>query len=357
MALLLAACALLGGAAAPVRLSAWVGPPVSGDATLLGAGPLLLVVDPPTLSAYDVAAPHRAPPWRVAVPPAAGWSAEAAGDVLLLTERDQVRQAVATTARSMRTGAALWRRPERVYAVGEAAVAVSEVRSAAEPGRRVEGLVRGVDPATGGTRWTVRLPSTAVLEVLPGRPARVLLVQDDGLTRLLDARDGTVHGQGRLPPADYGPDNPQAVGAYLVLRHPTATGAALTGYDLPGLAPRWEVPVQRGELTLRACQGLVCAQDEHGRRALDPASGVIRWTWPAGARWHTVAGTRAATDALVLLRTAADGRRTLVATAGRDGPRVRGPLPAGVTDCRRAGSGLACRESASRVTVWPLGAP
>ncbi|MET8087542.1 hypothetical protein [Micromonospora sp. NPDC005237] len=136
MALLLAACALLGGAAAPVRLSARVGPPVSGDATLLGAGPLLLVVDPPTLSAYDVAAPYRAPRWRVAVPPAAGWSAEAAGDVLLFTERDQVRQAVATTARSMRTGAALWRRPERVYAVGEAAVAVSEVRSAAEPGAR-----------------------------------------------------------------------------------------------------------------------------------------------------------------------------------------------------------------------------
>ncbi|WP_405432731.1 hypothetical protein [Micromonospora sp. NBC_00617] len=252
VALLLAACALLGGAAAPAHLSTRVGPPVSGHATLLGAGPLLLVVDPPTLSAYDVAAPYRAPRWRVAVPPAAGWSAEAAGDVLLLTERDQARQAVATTARSMRTGEALWRRPERVYAVGEAAVA---------------------------------------------------------------------------------------------------------GYDLPGLAPRWEMPVQPGELTLRACQGLVCAQDEHGRRALDPASGVVRWTWPAGARWHTVAGTRAATDALVLLQTAADGRRTLVATAGRDGPRVRGALPVGVSHCRRAGSGLACRESASRVTVWPLGAP
>ncbi|MEK8105293.1 hypothetical protein NKG94_09075 [Micromonospora sp. M12] len=59
------------------------------------AGPLLLVVDPetnpPTLSAYDAAAPHRPPRWRVTVPPASGWSAEAAGDLLLLAERDPAR--------------------------------------------------------------------------------------------------------------------------------------------------------------------------------------------------------------------------------------------------------------------------
>ncbi|MFI6237553.1 PQQ-binding-like beta-propeller repeat protein [Micromonospora sp. NPDC050784] len=334
VAVLVAVCALLGGAAPAARLTPQVGPAVPARATVLGAGPLLLVVDPdptpPTLSAYDSAAPAGPPRWQVPVPPASGWSAEVAGDLLLLVERDQARGARVTTARSMRTGQPVWRRPERVYAAGNAAVAVSEVRSASEPGRRVEGTVHGVDPATGATRWSVPLPSTAVLRALPGR---VLLVQDDGLARLLDARDGTERGRGQLPPADYGPDNPQVVGGHLVLRHPSGGAVALTGYDLPGLAPRWQAPAPPGELTLRPCQGLICGQDEQGRWAIDAGTGARVWTWPAGARWRTVAGPRVAAEPLVVLGTAADGKRSLVATVGRDGRRVSGVLPAGLTDC------------------------
>ncbi|WP_410817919.1 PQQ-binding-like beta-propeller repeat protein [Micromonospora sp. 050-3] len=361
VAALVAACVLLGGAAPAAGLTPQVGPAVPARATVLGAGPLLLVVDPdpnpPTLSAYDSAAPNGPPRWRVTVPPAAGWSAEVAGDLLLLVERDQALGARVTTARSLRTGQPLWRRPERVYAAGNEAVAVREVRSAAEPGRRVEGTVHGVDPATGATRWSVPLPSTAVLRALPGLPGRVLLVQDDGLVRLLDARDGTERGRGQLPPADYGPDNPQVVGAHLVLRHPNGAAVALTGYDLPGLVPRWRAPAQPGELTLRPCQGLICGQDEHGRWAIDAGTGARVWTWPAGARWRTVGGPRVATEPLVVLGMAADGRRSLVATVGRDGHRVSAVLPAGVTDCRRVGAGLICRDGTARRTFWPLDTP
>ncbi|RAN96123.1 hypothetical protein ONO23_03280 [Micromonospora noduli] len=358
VAALVAACVLLGGAAPAARLTPQPGPAVPARATVLGAGPLLLVVDPepnpPTLSAYDSAAPDGPPRWRVTVPPAAGWSAEVAGDLLLLVERDQALGARVTTGRSLRTGQPVWRRPEWVYAAGNEAVAVSEVRSASEPGRRVEGTVHGVDPATGATRWSVPLPSTAVLRALPGR---VLLVQDDGLVRLLDARDGTERGRGQLPPADYGPDNPQVVGAYLVLRHPSGGAMALTGYDLPGLARRWQVPVQPGELILRPCQGLMCGQDEQGRWAIDPGTGVRVWTWSAGARWRTVAGPRVAAEPLVVLGMAADGRRSLVATVGRDRHRVFAVLPAGVTDCRRVGAGLICRDGTARVTFWPIEGP
>ncbi|MFI6783111.1 PQQ-binding-like beta-propeller repeat protein [Micromonospora sp. NPDC050276] len=360
VALVVAACALLGGAASTARLSPQVGPAVPARATVLGAGPLLLVVDagtnPPTLSAYDSTAPDGPPRWRVTVPPAAGWSAEAAGDLLLLVERDQTRGARVTTARSMRTGQPVWRRPERVYAVGDTAVAVSEVRSASEPGRRVEGTVHGVDPATGATRWSVPVPSTAALRVLPGTPGRLLLVQDDGLARLLDARDGTERGRGRLPPADYGPDNPQVAGEHLVLRHPSGGAVTLSGYDLPGLVPRWRLPVQAGELTLRPCDGLICGQDEQGRWAIDAGTGSRVWTWPAGARWHPVAGPRVATEPLVVLGLAADGRRVLVATVGRDGHRVTAVLPVGLTDCRRVGTGLICRDGTARVVLWPLDA-
>ncbi|MBM0279602.1 outer membrane protein assembly factor BamB family protein, partial [Micromonospora tarensis] len=285
------------------------------------------------------------------VPPAAAWSAEAAGDLLLLVERDQARGARATTARSMRTGEVLWRRPERVYPAGDATVAVSEVRSAAEPGRRIEGAVRGVDPTTGATRWSVAVPSTAVLRALPGR---LLLVQDDGLARLLDAHDGTERGRGRLPPADYGPDNPQVVGEHLVLRHPSGSAVLLSGYDLPGFSARWRSPVPAGEVVLRPCQGLLCAQDAQDRWAIDAGTGARAWTWPAGARWRTVPGPRVATEPLVLVGMASDGERTLVATAGRDGHRVSAVLPAGLTDCRRVGVGLSCRDGTTRVTIWPL---
>ncbi|RQX13480.1 hypothetical protein DDE19_25690 [Micromonospora ureilytica] len=358
VAVLVAVCALLGGAAPAARLTPQVALAVPARATVLGAGPLLLVVDPdsnpPTLSAYDAAAPDGPPRWRVTVPPAAGWFAEVAGDLLLLVERDQARGARVTTARSMRTGQPLWRRPERVYAVGDAAVAVSEVRSASEPGRRVEGSVHFVEPATGATRWSVPVPSTAVLRALPGQ---LLLVQDNGLARLLDAHDGTERGRGRLPPANYGPDNPQVVGDHLVLRHPSGGAVALTGYDLPGLVPQWQAPAEPGELTLRPCQGLICGQDEQGRWAIDAGTGARVWTWPAGARWRTVAGPRVPAEPLVILGMAADGRRSLVATLGRDGHRLSTVLPAGLTDCRRVGTGLICRDGTARMTFWPLDVP
>ncbi|MFF0155047.1 hypothetical protein [Micromonospora sp. NPDC005203] len=361
VALLVVACALLGGAAEPEYLTPELGPRTPAGATVLGAGPLLLVVDPgpdpPTMTAYDAAAPRNPARWRVAVPPGSGWSAETVGDVVLVAERDQVRGTRVTTARSIRTGQVVWRRPERVYAAGDVAVAVSEVRSASEPGRRIEGGVHGVDPATGVNRWSVPVPSTAVLRVLPDVPGRLLLVQDDGLARLLDIRDGADRGRGWLPPADYGPDNPQVVGAHLVLRHPSgSSGSALSGYDLPGLTPRWQVAAEPGEMTLRPCQGLICGQDEQGRWAIDAGTGVRRWTWPGGARWHTVAGARVAGDSLVLLGLASDGRRVLVATVGADGHRVIAVLPAGLSGCRRVGTRLICGDG-TRVTLWPLGAP
>ncbi|MEV1331382.1 hypothetical protein AB0J20_17605 [Micromonospora costi] len=351
----LLACALLGAAAPPAPLPVSSGPPLPPRAALLAAGTLVLTVDPdadpPVLTAYDADAPRLPARWRVPVTPAAGWSAEPAGELLLVAERDPVRQVVATTARSARTGEPRWRRDDRVYAAGDGAVAVTEVRSVTDPGRRVEGAVRGVDVTDGATRWSVPLPSTAVLAVLPGTPGRVLVLRDDGLARVYDVRDGTVRGEGRLPPADYAPDNPQVVGAYVVLRHPVAGGAELVGYDLPGLVPRWRVPVDR-ETTVQPCAGLLCGQDGRDRWALVPAGGARAWTWPGGAGWRAVPGSG---DVRPLLRAAdRDGRRHLVSTVGPHGPRVVGVLPAGVRDCRAAGAVLMCRDADGRLAAWSI---
>ncbi|WP_158609936.1 outer membrane protein assembly factor BamB family protein [Micromonospora musae] len=355
---LLLLCALLGGAAPPAGLTAVAGPMLPERSVVLGGGASLLVVEPgadrPSMTAYDPATPNGPPRWRVSVPPAAGWSAEPAGGLLLVTERDATRRAVGTTARSAETGAPRWRRTDRVYPAGDGAVAVTEVRSVSDPGRRIEGAVRGVDPATGATRWTVPLPSTAVLAVLPGTPGAVLVVRDDGLARVYDVRDATVRGEGRLPPADYAPGNPQVVGDRLVLRHPTAGGGELVGYDLPGLTARWRAPIDGGEVTTRACQGLLCAQDGRDRWALDPVTGERVWTWPGGAAWTVVPGGRDDSGPPLLLRPIEDGRRELVARAGRDGPVVVGVLPVGVRDCRAVAGALACRTPGGRLTVWAV---
>src|SRR4051812_38132505 len=75
-----------------------------------------------------------------------------------------------TQAVSLATGAARWQRPGTVVSLAGSPVllAVSGVRSLGGAGRRVEGRVEAVDPAGGGTEWTVPVPSTAVLLGVPG---------------------------------------------------------------------------------------------------------------------------------------------------------------------------------------------
>ncbi|MET8836286.1 hypothetical protein ABZV78_20520 [Micromonospora sp. NPDC004540] len=344
-------CALLGAAAPPARLTAVTGPALPGRGALLVAGELLLVADPPVLVGY-APTPRPVARWHATVT-AAAWSAEALGDLVLVTERDTARQVVGTAAYDAATGALRYRRPDRVYPAGDGAVAVTEVRSVADPGQRIQGLVHGVDPATGANRWSVSVPSTAVLAVAPGRPGGVVLVHDSGLARLHDVRNGAVLGAARLPPAGYAPDNPLVVGDHLVLRHPAPGGTALSGYDLPGLTPRWRRLLAGGEVTEAGCPGLVCLRAVRDRRALDPATGDVVWRWPGGAGWRAVPGGRDA-DRVVLVRPAGDAGRTLVTTAGRDGPRPAGVLPAGIRDCHAVGDALACRGPDNRLAVWPL---
>ncbi|WP_433309594.1 PQQ-binding-like beta-propeller repeat protein [Micromonospora chersina] len=345
------ACALLSAAAPPARLAAVTGPALPGRGALLVAGGLLLVADPPVLVGYTPT-PRPAARWTATVT-APAWSAEAVDDLVLVTERDTARQVVGTSAYDAATGALRWRRPDRVYPAGDGAVAVTEVRSVADPGQRIHGLVHGVDPATGADRWSVSVPSTAVLAVAPGRPGRVVLVHDSGLTRLHAVRDGAVLGAARLPPAGYAPDNPLLVGDHLVLRHPAPGGTALSGYDLPSLAPRWRRLLAGGEVTEAGCPGLVCLRAVSDRRALDPATGDLVWRWPGGAGWQVVPGGRDA-DRVVLVRAAGEGGRTLVSTAGPDGPHPAGVLPAGARDCHAVDGALACRGPDNRLTVWSL---
>ncbi|MEV4627212.1 PQQ-binding-like beta-propeller repeat protein [Micromonospora sp. NPDC049523] len=332
---------------------------ISARATFFLAGDLLLVADPTsepmTLSGYDLPGGRRL--WRVPATTAASFAADLVGDLVLVAEVDSLGRRIATTARSARTGQIRWQRPSLLLVGGDSdtGVAISEVRSASGAGRRIEGTIEAVDLATGRTRWTVPVPSTAVGELVPGGPDRLLVVHDNGAVNLHDLRTGAVVGEGRLPPADYAPDNPVIVGGRLILRHPTSGGeSAISGYDLTDLGVRWSRPVQRISGGLRECAGLVCLEDWRQVVALDPATGVPLWSGGTHRGWGRLPwGT--GTGARVLLRPSPD--RPLLAVEEGEDLRILGALPPRVSDCRAGDVDLVCRTGSTRLGLWRMSVP
>ncbi|MFK3979913.1 PQQ-binding-like beta-propeller repeat protein [Micromonospora sp. NPDC050397] len=329
---------------------------VPARATFFLAGDLLLVADPSatpmTLTGYDLPGARRL--WEVPVAAAASFAAERVGDLLLVADVDSLGRRVATTARSVRTGQVRWQRPGLLLVDGATAsgVAISEVRSVSGAGRRIEGTIETVDLSTGRTRWTLEVPSTAVGELVPGAPGRLLVVHDSSVVDLHDLRTGAVVGTGRLPAADYAPDNPLVVDGTLVLRHPGGAGESIiSGYDLPGLTRRWSRSGQRITGGLRDCGGLICLEDRQRTAVLDPADGAQVWTGVPRRGWGwlprgTTSGAR------VLLRPTP--QRPLIAVEQGAGVRILGALPPGVMDCRVGTADLVCRTGESRLGIWRM---
>jgi len=299
-----------------------------------------------------------------------------------------------TTAVSLANGSARWRRTGSVVTVAgsSALLAVSNVRSFAGPGRRVQGAVEALDPATGQTRWRVPVPSTAVLLGVPGpaeEPGRMALVHDDRTVAVHDLTTGARLVSAPMPPADYGPDNPVVSGGLLLLRHPTLGGRMVSAFDPLTLERRWTRPAGYA-FGITTCGGLACLAGPDGVRAIDPADGTLRWYrpgWrsveqrgemilafgsPAGETdpvgtidpqtgevltdlhgWRPVAGAGGG-DHLLVTRTVNAGARTMVAVATPGGarPQLLADLPPGTGDCQAAPGRLVCRSTSGDLTVW-----
>ena len=302
-----------------------------------------------------------------------------------------------TVALAEATGAPRWRRTGSVVTIvgSSALLAVSSTRSLIGTGRRVQGPVSSIDAWTGVARWSIPVPSTAVLLGVPaaaGRPARLLLVHDDRTMALHDIDTGRLVAGTSLPAADYEPGNPTVSGGLIVLRHPAPGSwqSEISAYDPVTLARRWVIPAQ-GAYEATPCGPLTCLIGPNGVRAVDSATGAERWYrpgWqtveprgnlmlvyasPTGAAdpvglidprtgrvlvnlrgWRPLAGQGDGDGRVLVTRDIDGGTRTMVAVAvpGTAEPRPLADLPPGTGECQTASDRLICRSDAGQLNVW-----
>ncbi|WP_030434046.1 PQQ-binding-like beta-propeller repeat protein [Actinoplanes subtropicus] len=314
-------------------------------------------------------------------------------DVVLMRPWAGTNRDPGTTALSTFSGTDLWERPGNVVNIAGSStlLAVDSPRTLDGTGRRVQGQVDAIDPATGNTRWSVPVPSTAVLLGVPGlgdEESRMLLVHDNQTMAVHDLTTGKLIASTHVPAADYSPDNPVVAGGRILLRHPGASSAEISAYDPETLKQLWSEPSEIA-YQMQPCGLLVCLGGPAGLRAIDPDTGDTVWAQPAWhslalfgdmyvaysdpdgsvpvgvidprtgalriqlAGWQPVDGT--GNDGRLVLTRAADAEsRTMVAVArpGDLRPRVLDALPQGTGDCQAAPARLVCRTIYGELVVW-----
>ncbi len=287
---LIVVVALLGGGqAAPrsrIALVATV-PIRAPTAVLLTPAAGYVADDAGVLTAY--ALPDGRARWRVRLGDAARTirSVADAGVLLIATS--------GLTAVDPGTGAVLWSQPRAT---------VVDV----PPGGRVlieqQAELRRVDLRTGAVTWSRPVPASADVAAShdPDRPdSGALLVTDaDGAAQLLAEDTGTVLASGQVgslvgnlvltpgpaggTPAPVGSRAPVSLlGGEFLVAHRRNTGTGwLTAFDLDTLTERWSLT---GDLlgTPFRCGRALCLGAAEGIRAVDPATGAVRWT---ASRWQ-----------------------------------------------------------------------
>src|SRR5690348_1529107 len=144
------------------------------------------------LTSYDLGSGRLR--WQAGQPTPA-YRLRISDNLVLLRPWAAANPAAGTTALSTFSGVGMWERPGNVVTIAGSStlLAVDSPRTLLGTGRRVQGPVDAIDPATGRTRWSVRVPSTAVLMGVPGlgdEESRMLLVHDDQTMAVHDLESG-----------------------------------------------------------------------------------------------------------------------------------------------------------------------
>ncbi|MEU0078284.1 PQQ-binding-like beta-propeller repeat protein [Micromonospora tulbaghiae] len=168
------------------------------------------------------------------------------------------------------TGADAWRRPGIAFAVGRVLLMQSATSDTATS-------IVGLDPADGRTLWTELLTGSLGFDFEPAGPARMVLSPATGETMVVDARTGArLVARDLYPVRRPGPRRLQIVRG-LLLEFRDGDGA-VEAYDLDTLRPRWTV-ARKLVGHVESCGALLCAVGlAGGMTALDPATGVVRWS-------------------------------------------------------------------------------
>ncbi|WP_433391803.1 PQQ-binding-like beta-propeller repeat protein [Micromonospora sp. KLBMP9576] len=326
--------------------------------------------------------PTPAPVWRTRIP-AAGrlWQVQAGPGVVLFSVTGQ-QEGERTIALDAGTGQERWRQPGHPW---WDATGILLMQSGGEEG----GSLRAVDPPSGRARWSVPTRREgASYSVRAGLIERIVLATAQGRIEARDPRSGALLHTADLPLGELrGLGHAVVVRDLLLVNRPEV--GALAAHGLDGLRQRWEVRLPPVD-NVGECGNLLCVGwATGGIVALDPATGVVRWTvrgWAgvlsarggrllafgSGDRFGVLDGATGRQvadlgvwqlmpwqddDRLLALRGAGDGRGVVVAeldvVAGR--ARARDVLPHATSDCRGSGARVLCRLRTGGFGVWRYG--
>lgn len=138
-----------------------------------------------------------------------------------------------------------------------------------------------IDVATGQLRWTfaVDLKDITSIPWEGHSVSRLVMVRASGRVEVRDTETGTVTAAANLPSATIIPDGGATVwtsnGLLLI-----GTAGGLNGYGLDRLDLRWrnETLGSVNGFVNPACGDVICLDSGAGMRAIDPATGQVRWS-------------------------------------------------------------------------------